>query len=335
VSKYISTPPPNPFIPRFNHSMIGQDRIDTLTNIINSIKSTSANDNFLSPKLIIVEAGYGIGKTFTSKKITKSVEKDNMVVSEIQSHDGLTKKDLVEKILEKLSYDKKEFEALEDFKNSSIAKLTEKNAFDVLLDFAKSLHTMKIKNLVIQIDETDDLVDLGDKSFTSFFVMLRRLYDDFLEVLDKDIKLSPISIIMYMSVDSWRKIEKTKEKNIGKGLIPFMERISPNDRFHLREFNEEDARKFVVMLLNKIRSNPSEKLDPFEDAVINSISSASNGNPRTIVQHCNTLFANKVIERQKDEVTYSDLLNYYKKNKISDPKSTIDDDESGLYEDVA
>ena len=334
MENYIKNPPPNPFIPRFNHPMIGEDRVNTLESIIDSIKSSSENKDFLSPKLIIVQAGYGIGKTFTSKKIAEKIKKSNIVVSEIQSHDALTKKDLVEKILEKLAFDKKEYD-LDDLINSSVAKLTEKNAFDILLDFAESLSSMEIKNLVIQIDETDDLVDLGDKSFTSFFVMLRRLYDDFLEAIDNGRELAPISILMYMSVESWFKIEKTREKSVGKGLIPFMERISPSDKFHLREFNEEDARKFVVMILNKIRNKPSEKITPFDEAVVNSLSSVSNGNPRTIMQHCSALFLSLIITNKKDVISYNDLLQYYKNNSISDPKNSIDDDESGLYEDVA
>lgn len=330
----------NPFVDRYDHKMIGVDRQKEVNKIIASIKATSASFvdvETTQPKVIIVRAGYGVGKTFTAFHLRKMLlNEGGYAVSFFRLIDDHAKgvrvsnKSFVIRTLNEL-------EVHDDFRDEFVSIRNDilkqnPNDFNALIELSELLYQKQIKNLVVLIDEVEDLISAGKNRAVHFLTMLRNLYDSYVVAYSKKKNVTPISIMLFLSPDAWDVImmngDRAAAKNAGAGLVPLIDRIG-NQIYNLREFDKNDLEKFIVMMLNKV-SDEADDISPFSADVIDRLYTITRGNPRRIITHCHSL-VQRMLDASKAEVSLSDFMDYCQVKDIEIEDDTSSDDEDEFY----
>lgn len=323
----------NPFIDRYDHEMIGKEREEEVTRIVNVIENNSArftNFETAQPVIAIIKAGYGIGKTFTAFNIKEKLinNKDYAVsyfklIDDQQKGYHLNNNKFYNKVIKNITLSNKNNE-LDLTQYSDI----DKEVDNILVDTCKTLYTNKIKNLVVIIDEVEDLLTTGTQKTIIFLTMLRNIYDIFTENYSKGEKITPVTIILLLSPDAWSVVEhnseKTKTKNAGAGLTPLISRIG-NNIFELREFNRKDVNDYIVMILNKSRKKSNE-IKPFTREVIDKIHVITRGNPRRILTNCYDML-NMMYDKDTQTLDIELFNEFCRINDIEQSELEVDDED--------
>jgi hypothetical protein len=339
----------NPFLDRYDHPMIGSDRHTEVSNVYQVILSSSASfQKFESsqPKIIIVKAGYGIGKTFTAFHVkNKVLSEDDFAVSSFKLIDdqqagvNTSNKNFVEKVILKLEVNSKQKEEIENSKNSWINKNKKADDFSSIFGLSQELYEKQIKNLVVLIDEVEDLLSSGVKKTISYLTMIRNLYDTYIEQYSSGKKATPFAIVLFLSPEAWDVVimqgEARNRKLAGAGLSPLISRIGSNI-FTLREFDKTDTYSFISMCLNYVRETASDDTEPFTKDVVNNIFLVTRGNPRRILSYCYDLM-DIYIRNDLTSISMEDFKAYCKQKNIDIPTTAdstpTEEDSESFYGD--
>lgn len=330
----------NPFVERYDHKMIGKDRVAEVEKIVSSLKATSASfkpfENAL-PKIIVVKAGYGIGKTFTSYHLKQKLKSElNFAISSFRLIDDQSKgvqvsnRDFVSKVVNNI-----EFASADQTKKALIAKdfaPTNEEDFSTLIKLGQFLYDDKVKNLVVLIDEVEDLLSAGTNKAILYLTMLRNIYDVYTTAYSSGKKITPISIVLFLSPDAWEVImmnsEKAATKNAGAGLTPLITRIG-NQIYNLREFDKSDVVNFIVMLLNKV-SDESDEISPFTTDVIDGLFMITRGNPRRILTNCHSL-VQTMLDTSEVKIDAADFKAFCKEKNLEIPQIDSEDNDEDFF----